>query len=166
VQGLLAWSSTVPASSRVPLEESALRIGGPLARPQPDDIVLLAAGDTPLVLSRHGATPLLETPLDFSSPSADGRPDIPLLVDFLFARLLGSSLLDQIATVERGPYAAAVAPIQRLSTRPGTNTRRAVRVRDLTQPFLTVALLMLLWEIVALGRSWLRLRIHTRALSE
>jgi hypothetical protein len=58
-----------------------------------------------------------------------------------------------------------VAPAGRLSARPGTNTARAVRVRDLTQLLLLVGLLVLLWEIVALGRSWLQLRAHTAALS-
>lgn len=164
-QGSLAWSSTVPASSRVPLEEHSLQIGGQIAGLEPDDIVLLAAGDTPLILSRHGTTPLLETALDFRSPGADGRPETPLLVNFLFERLLGSSLLDQVAAVERGPHAAAVAAAEQLGARPGPNTARAVRVRDLTQPFLTIALLVLLWEIAALGRSWLRLRTHAKALS-
>lgn len=165
VKGPLTWSSTVPASRHVALQGDSLRIAAQLARPQADDVVLLAAGDTTLILARHSATPLLETALDFGAASAGSSPDTPLVVDFLFSRLLGYSLLDQVATMERGPYAAAVVPAQRLDGTARPDTVHAVRVRDLTRQVLAIGLLVLLWEIVALARNWLQLRTHARAVS-
>ena len=66
------------------------------------DAVLLAVGDEPLIVSRAGATKLLETSLDFGSAAIARGPEIPLLVNLMFERLLGSRLLDAIAIADRG----------------------------------------------------------------
>jgi len=157
--GSLQWPSSVAGSDRISLDAEFLRVAAKL-KPRPGDTVLLAAGDEPLVVSRAGASMNLETVLDFGAPETTQRPEIPLLVNFLFERLFGGHLLDAIATVDRGPTAAVVAPIERVGVDSDTGIPSESRARDWARPFLAAALLVLLWEIVALGRQWHRSRSH------
>ncbi len=124
---------------------------------RPGDVVLLAAGDEPLIVSRAGASKLLETSLDFDAEEALRGPEIPLLVNFMFERLFGGNLLDEIAIADRGAGSAQVVPSERagasaVARAPGS----AHSLHDWTQPFLVAALLVLLWELVALARQWQR----------
>jgi hypothetical protein len=74
-------------------------------------------------------------------------------------------LLDEFATVERGPAAAMVAPMERVGIESDTGAPSDARASDVARPFLVAALLVLLWEIVALGRQWRGLRDHARIVS-
>ena len=162
--GSLQWSSSVPGTGRITLEAEFLRVAARL-KPRPVDTVLLAAGDEPLIVRRAGAPPFLETALDFGSAESARRPEIPLLVNFLFEHLFGGDLLDEIATVDRGPAAAMVAPMVRVGIKSDAGAPSDARASDVARPFLVAALLVLLWEIVALGRQWHGLRDHARIVS-
>ncbi|MEJ6000139.1 hypothetical protein [Paucibacter soli] len=156
--GALQWS---------PALAEARRRGFDIARPQlaarlqaqPADAVLLALGGSPLIIERAGASPLIETSLDFTAAARD--PAIPLLVNLLFERLLGQRLLDATAVTERGANASRVVPAARASAAAtaGAQLPSAARIeQELARPLLAIALLVLLWEIGALAQQWLRLR--------
>ncbi len=60
--------------------------------------------------------------------------------------------------VDRGAGSARVAPSERADAKAVARAPSASHsLRDWAQPFLVAALLVLLWEIVALGRQWYRL---------
>ena len=119
---------------------------------RPGDVVLLAAGDEPVIVSRAGASRLLETSLDFDSEDALRGPETPLLVNLMFERILGGPLLDEIAIIDRGAGSAKVAPSERAGANAAARAPSSSRsLRDWTQPFLVAALLVLLWELVALA---------------
>ena len=119
--------------------------------------MLLTAGDEPLIIKRAGPAKVLETSLDFGSAQSARRPETPLLVNLMFEQLLDDHLLDQIAIADRGAGSAMVAPLDRAgaiadSGRPSDS--RALR--NSARPLLVAALLVLLWEMIALGRQWYR----------
>ena len=154
--GLVQWSSSVPESRRIRLDPERMQVAARLEA-RPGDAVLLTVGDEPLVVSRMGASKLLETSLDFGSAEALRGPEIPLLVNLMFERLLGSNLLDEIAMVDRGAGSTKVAPSERAGADAVARTPSAPRsLRDWAQPLLVAALLVLLWELVALARQWYR----------
>ena len=156
-RGPVQWSSAVTDSHRVRLDSGQLRLAARLAA-RPADTVLLAVGDEPVVIDRAGSTKLLETSLDFGSPELARSPQMPLLVNGLFERLLASRLLDETAMTDRGPGSARVAPSLRALADAGAPVPVESRLlRDGARPVLSVALLALLWEIFALGRQWQRL---------
>ena len=154
LQGPLQWSSAVAESQRVALDAQALQVAGRL-QASPTDTVLLAAGDAPLIVSRPGSAKLIETAIDFEATAIARGPEIPLLVNLMFERLLGQPLLDAIALTDRGAGAAWVVPSKHLDTQAGTAVANDAQPRrDLARPLLMLALLVLLWEIFALGRQW------------
>jgi len=72
-------------------------------------------------------------------------------VNWMFERVLGSPLLDEIATVDRGAGSASVAPSERTGASAAARAPTVSRsLRDWTQPFLIAGLLVLLWELFAL----------------
>jgi hypothetical protein len=77
----------------------------------------------------------------------------------MFERLFGGRLLDEVAVTERGPAASRVVPVRSLAADATgglpDQTRKPV---DGAWPLLVLAGLVLLWEIAALGRQWVRLR--------
>lgn len=157
-RGAVQWSPAVPESQRIRLDPERMQVAARL-RARPGDDVLLAVGDEPLIIRRAGRTKVLETALDFGSAESRGSPDIPLLVNLMFEQLTNDRLIDEIAIVDRGAGAARVAPLDRVgpvadSDRP-TDSRA---LRDVVRPLLVVALLVLLWEAIALGRQWYQLR--------
>ena len=77
---------------------------------RPDDTVLLAAGDDPVIIAREGPSKLIETSLDFGTMAATAGPEIPLLVNLMFEQLFDKTLLDEIAITDRGAAASRVAP--------------------------------------------------------
>ncbi len=161
--GPLEWSSSVPGPSRFQLDPQALRTAGRIER-RPGDRVLLAAGDEPLVVSRAGTPAVLETVLDFSSTDAARRPETALVAAFLLEQLVGARLLDDIVLADRGPAASKIVPVRQLEAAAGREPPQESRLRSLARPLLLAALLVLLWEVVAVVRQWRRLREHVRAL--
>ena len=176
--GPLKWSPSVAESRRILLDDepwlSAARIDA-----RPEDVVLLAAGDEPLILSRAGNAKLLETSLDLGSMGASRSADLPLLVNLMFERVLGVELLDSIAMLDRGSASVMVAPAHSPNAAPGavpgssavsssneSRPRVSPMSRDGAWPLLAIALLLLVWEIVALGRQWIRLNRNAGSVVE
>jgi hypothetical protein len=161
------WSAAVPESSRIRLDSGRLRLASRL-QARPADAVLLAVDEEPVIVDRAGASKLLETSLDFASMGITRGPEIPLLVNLMFERLFGRDLLDEIAITDRGAAAVMVAPTKGVGTGAQAKQPDGPRVlhHDGTHPLMVLALLALLWEIVALGGQWARLRAPAEAGSE
>jgi hypothetical protein len=154
--GSVQWSSSVPESRGIRLDTERMQIAARLEA-RPGDAVLLAVGDEPLIVSRAGTSKLLETSLDFGSTESLRGPEIPLLANLMFERVLGSHLLDGIAMVDRGADATRVAPSERTDAKTVARAPSASHsLRDWAQPFLVAALLVLLWELAALARQGYR----------
>jgi hypothetical protein len=155
-RGSLQWSRAVPESHRIRLDPERMQVAAQL-RVRPGDDVLLAAGDEPLIIRRAGPANVVETSLDFGSEERTRRPEIPLLVNLMFDQLLDADLLDEIAIADRGAGSATVAPLDRggVIADSGRPTDSSA-LRDSTRPLLVAALVVLLWEMIALGRQWYR----------
>jgi len=162
--GALQWSSSVSELRRIGLDAQFLRVAAQLT-PRPIDNVLLAAGGEPLIVSHAGAPTIVETALDFGSAITERRPEVPLLVDFAFGRVLGADLLNEIAMIDRGPRAALVASVQHSGVNTNSRQVHGSHARDIGRPFIVAALLVLIWEIYALGRQYLRLRARSILMS-
>jgi hypothetical protein len=82
-----------------------------------------------------------------------------LLINVMFEQLWGKRLLDGVVLTDRGPAASRIVALPRepASSRPPAIERAGQR-QDATRPLLLLALLVLVWEIVALVGQWLRLR--------
>lgn len=155
--GPLRWSSTLAASGRLRLDGEDLRRAARLPV-RPGDEVLLAAADDSLIILRAGSTRWLETSLDLGSAGRTSGPAIPLLVNLMFEQLFGAPLLDELAISDRGPAASQVVPAPRTDPAPAAQVQEGLRhVHDGTRPLLLLAVLALLWELVALARQWRRL---------
>ena len=156
--GPVKWSSTVAESRRIRLDAGRLQVGAQL-QARPVDTVILAMGDEPVIVSRAGAPKLIESSLDFGLPGIMPRPELPLLVNLMFEQLFGSGLLDEITIANRGPVAVMVAPKTVMGPiAVAQRTSESPALSDWTRPLLVAALLVLLWEIVALFRQSYRLR--------
>jgi hypothetical protein len=156
-RGPIQWSSEVAPARRIDLDGDRLQMAGHL-QAQPADRVLLAVGDEPVVIIRAGPTRRLETSLDFAAIAAARGPELPLLVNWLFETVLDRSLLDAIAVVDRGPRSTLVAPLPIAGSPAATSAAKDPRPpSDHARLVLLVALLALLWEVVALARQGLRL---------
>jgi hypothetical protein len=156
-RGPVQWSSAVPESQRIRLDPEGMKVAARLAA-RPMDDVLLAAGDEPLIIRRAGAAKALETSLDFGSQESTQRPETPLLVNLMFEHLLGAGLLDEIVISDRGAGSALVAPLDRAGAIAAPiPPSDSAPLRNLARPLLVAALLVLLWEMIALGRQWRRL---------
>ncbi len=130
-RGAVQWSPSVPESQRIRLDPELMRVAARLRARQGDD-VLLAVGDEPLIIGRAGPAKILETSLDFESEERARRPEIPLLANLMFERLLDDDLLDRIAIADRGAGSAVVAPVARAgavaaSGRPSASARASQR---------------------------------------
>jgi len=91
-------------------------------------------------------------------------PEIPLLVNLMFDQLLDRHLLEEIALQDRGGGSANVVPSERAVATAVARAPSAGRsLRDWVQPLLAAALLVLLWELVALARQWYRLHAFAGA---
>lgn len=157
IESSLLWLSSVTASQRIALDSQKLRVAARI-EPRPGDTVWLAAGDDPVIVGRAGAAPGIETALDLGATRHD--PQVPLLVDWMFERVLGVPLLDAIAVVDRGPGASRVVPAAPAAfAAPARPAGDAEVRRDRAWPLVIAALLVLLWEIAALGRQWRRLGV-------
>lgn len=165
LRGPLQWSSAMVGSRRIRLDTENLQASAKL-QVRPADTVLLAAGGEPVMVSRAGATGTIETSLNFDAVALTRGPDLPLLVNLMFERLFGGSLLDAIAITDRGKSSTKVAPLAREGSANGEREPSRPRsFSDWAGPILVAALLALMWEIVAMGRQWLRLRHDAAAES-
>lgn len=175
-RGPALWSASVPESRRVRFDDDRLQVGARL-QARPEDAVLLAVGDEPVIIGRAGASRLVETSLDFASVGIARGPEVPLIVNLMVDRLLGGHLLDEIATTDRGPASVRVAPSARQRTTDRTREVGGLAasagvpsdsrlLREGSRPVLVAALLVLLWEIVALGLQAYRLRPYAQARTE
>ncbi len=158
-RGPLQWASAVSAAQRLALDTQRLVVAAALST-SPGDAVLLALGDVPVVVARNAAAPLIETSLDLAAMGAAGAAEVPLLVNWMFERLVGQPLLDPIALTDRGAGAARVARAAPAAASANDAARRASPglPRELAPLLLIAALLVLAWEIAALARQWVRLR--------
>lgn len=155
--GPLRWSSTLTESGRLRLDGEGLRRVAQLPA-RPGDVVLLAAADESLIIQRAGSTRLLETSLDLGAAGMPAGAGVPLLVNLMFEQLLEAPLLDELAISDRGPAASQVVPVPRARAAPAAQVEGGLRhVHDGARPLLLLALLVLLWELVALARQWRRL---------
>jgi hypothetical protein len=75
----------------------------------PDGHTLLRAGDRALIAERREPH-RIEVGFDLNAPALAGRPEMPLLLDFLLARLAGGALLLPTSVSSRDPADAAIAP--------------------------------------------------------
>ena len=168
--GNMQWSTALPAAQRVALPATPLARVAQL-QPGPQDRVLVAQGDEPLIVERGGALPLVETALDFGALAAARDPALPLLLNLLFERALGTPLLDAVVLVDRGHGVAQVVPAAAAAAASEPAGEVAAGVagdlasetprgagRSLARPLLWAALAVLLWEIAALVRQGWRLR--------
>ena len=152
--GTPLWSSRVAPTNRIRLDADRLPLAARLLA-GPADVVLLAVGDEPVIVSRAGPASLLETSLDFAALANPPGPQIPLLVNLMFEQVLGSGLLDGIAIEQRSADAARVVPSQPMAAADGLRGESRFP-RDATGLLLALAALVLLWEIGALARQcWL-----------
>ena len=161
--GAPRWSSTIAEPRRGELDGSRLQIAAHL-QVRPNDSVLLALGDEPVIVARGGKAKVVETSLDVASIASGRGPELPLLLDFMVGTLLAPGLLDAAAAVDRGPRASRVAPLPDLvASAAAPSALMARSSRDVTWPVLVVALLALLWEAIALARQGLRLSARNAA---
>ncbi len=160
--GTLQWSSAVPQSRRIELDADRLQLAAHL-QAGPNDAVLLAIGEAPVVVRRAGEARRLETSFDVAAMAAGRGPELPLLVNWLFETVLDRSLLDEIAVVDRGPRAALVAPLRIVAPPPVSAAAAPGSASDQARLVLLIALLVFLWELVALVRQGLRLRAPATA---
>ncbi|WP_144290021.1 hypothetical protein [Ideonella sp. A 288] len=165
--GAVQWSTAVADARRVRLDTDRLALAARL-QPRPADTVLLAIGGEPVIVGRAGAPTQVDTSLDFATMALAPGADTPLLVNLMAEQVLDARLLDEIAVTDRGAAASRVAPAASAAavvTPPGdpkgaavSDAHRARALADGVRPLLGLALLVLLWEIAALGRQWRRLR--------
>jgi hypothetical protein len=157
LRGALQWSMALAEARRSELDPDRLQVAAHL-QARPTDSVLLAIGDEPVIVERTGEAKLVETSLDFGAMAASRGPELPLLTNVMLETVLGRGLLDTIAVVDRGPRSSLVAPRPNVGSAATASTASVARSsRDETWPVLVVALLVLLWEVVALVRQGLRL---------
>ena len=164
LRGTARWSASVPQSRRAGIDAERIRVAAHLDVAPSDDVVLAIAGE-PVIVRRHAPARLVETSLDFSSEDATRRPGIPLLVDLMFEQLLGEGLLEEVAVVDRGAGSARVAPTREAdaSVRTSAAAPAAARLRGSQRPMLAAALLVLVWELLALARQRRRAGFGDRA---
>lgn len=161
--GFLQWSSSLSDVDHIALDGESLQVAGRVD-PRPGDKVLLAAGDDALIVERAGAPAVIETSLDFAAADATGGSATPLLADLLLAQLLGTRPLDDVVLLDRGRRATMVAPTEEPDAVAPTSAPQEMHAHDATAPLVMGALLVLLWEIVALIRRWYRQREPARTL--
>jgi hypothetical protein len=152
----LLWAPGALRSARQLPASLPRETRGEVGPPGPSDVVLAESGGRPLILLRPGPPRVVETSLDLSSPGFAGEEALPLLVGFLADTALGEPLLDRSAAVGRGEMASRVAALQTLQAqaRPGRDVRTNHSAVYL--PLLLLALALLAWDVLVLGRRLLR----------
>lgn len=148
LNGAPHWAAELPAARQVPLAPDRLRVTGRPALSSGARVLLAADGQALMVL-RGGPQPVLDMALDAASLG----PDLPLLLNFAAEQLMGRSLLDPVAVLDRGTAAARVVPGVAPPAETGGASAASAQA-DGTAWLLWPALLVLVWEIVALARRW------------
>jgi hypothetical protein len=113
--GMAAPSSAEPArwlvrDARTP---AVGRLGMRVPAVRPDGRVLLAAGQDPLIIEQPEARRLIglfDTGLDRDPGAGNDTDDLPLLLDWMLARLIGHDLLYPAVAAARPAAAVRVAP--------------------------------------------------------
>jgi hypothetical protein len=171
LRGALRWArSAVTAVSAVsaatappraisgpgPADPSGLVVAATLA-PEAGDEVLLAIGASPVIVQRAGTPGQLETSLALDVAARTAAAPAPLLVNWMFERLLDAPLLDATALMDRGPGAAQVVP-SRPAAADSLTPAAEVAWTGASRALLLAAAAVLLWELAALARQGARLR--------
>ena len=154
-RGAPRWSSSLPPSRRVALDAEGLPLAADV-EPRPGDQTLLAIGDRPVIVSRSGPPRRVETSLDLGSPELAQRAEVPLLVNLMLEELLGERLLDATVVVDRGAGSTRVIPASLSGADASAGRAPVPQVRDASSPVVLAALLVLVWELLALHRQWSR----------
>lgn len=155
---LPSWSPLVRNAAPAMGGDAIRHTRGRIGPAGPGDTVLLESGGTPLAVLRRGPPRIVETAVDFGSPAATGDESVPLLLGALFDVALDQALLRRAALGGRGAAASSVVPLARLQARDVGGP--AVRPHDTTLalPLLWIAIGLLAWDAVLLGRRLLRNR--------
>jgi hypothetical protein len=129
---------------------------GRLDPPRGSDVVVLEAGDVPLIVLRPGPPRIVETSLDLSSPQLAGEVAMPLLLALLVDVALDESLLGRTAQRDRGQSSSWVAARGTLQAQAAPTARSRDAGVTFSLPFLLLAIGLLAWDAVMLGRRLLR----------
>jgi hypothetical protein len=161
----ISWSTGgAIAAPRLPGLELATR--GRVDPPGGDDLVLLEAAGTPLVVLRPGPPASVETSIH---PGADGNPadaGTPLFVAWLVDAALGERLLGREVHAGRGEAESRVVPLAELRARSDAVPASQPTPDDsISQPLLWLALALLLWDATALARRLVRERRGTAGVA-
>ena len=149
--GPLQWAASMPASARLAVDPQTLSLTGSLTAGLADQVLLAVAGQ-PVLVRRAGAINRLDTSVDLTSREAGAG--LPLLANLMLEQLLQRRLLGDLAVVDRGADAARVAPQALAASAAGPQIRAAGRrMADSARLLLALAALVLLWELLALGRQ-------------
>lgn len=165
ISGEPRWSARGPTPPRLGGEPPRLRAAAALDL-RAGDQAWLSLDAHPVVASRAGPIPLLESSLDFAAAEAAQPGLTPLLLNAMLERLLGTPLLDATALVERAADSSRVVPAPATAASAAAEQAagegdRPTRASPLAVWPLSAAVPLLLWEAGALVAQWRRLR--TRA---
>jgi len=153
----LFWSPAAADLQRRLADHLPAAARGRLEPPRPGDVVLLASGTTPLIVSRVGSPRSVESVLDIEGPGFASGPGLPLLVAALADVALGEPLLGRTAGADRGDDSSRVVPLA--VTASPAHVAAAPAVAPLTiLPLLLLALALLVWDTAALARQLARSR--------
>lgn len=134
---------------------------GRLEPPRLGDVVLLASGTTPLIVSRAGSPRTVESVLDLEAPGFASGPGLPLLVASLADVALGEPLLGRTASADRGDDSSRVVPLA-VTASPAQVAAAPAVVPLSILPLLLLALALLAWDTAALARQLARDRAALR----
>jgi hypothetical protein len=154
--GRLMWAPRMDAARRIDTGDLPKQARGRLESPRPDDVVLLTAGETPLIIRRDGSPRLVEIALDVGPPSIGRSEAFPLLMALLADEALGRPLLQQLVAVDRGREASNVAAPSKLSVTGNSHTRVRAAAPIALSPLILLALLLLAWDAWTLLRRFVR----------
>ena len=156
----LFWSQAAADLQRRLADHLPAAARGRLEPPRPGDVVLLASGTTPLIVSRVGLPRSVESVLDIEGPGFASGPGLPLLVAALADVALGEPLLGRTAGADRGDDSSRVVPLA--VTASPAHVAAAPAVAPLTILPLLLALALLVWDTAALARQLARSRAALR----
>jgi hypothetical protein len=147
----LLWSPAADALRRRIEGRLPTSARGALEPPRAADVVLLAAGASPLIVMRGGAPRVVDCALDFDAAVVVAGPGSPLLLAGLAEIALDAPLLGRIASAGRGNDASRVVPLATVAVeRPTVTAVGATRINLL--PLLLLVLALLAFDVVTQAR--------------
>jgi hypothetical protein len=154
----LSWSTT-GAVVAPPFTGADLATRGRVDVPGANDLVLLGATGTPLVVLRPGPPVLVETSIHPEAAANPADAATPLLVAWLIDAALGERLLGREVHAGRGESASRVVPLAELRARSdAAPVLRSTPDDSISRYLLWLALGLLLWDAGALARRLVRER--------